>query len=138
KGANLLTVGVSGGIELAYNEGGNFFNDFSLLTKYYGANASLDFPKFIAPISSDIFGNGSLPHTIIGVGENAIDRVNYFTLVNTSANFTYSWRQTQTITWTFSPVFINIIRLPVETDSFKDVLAGNEYLKNSYKQNFIE
>jgi len=138
KGANLLTIGVSGGIELAYNNGSSFINNFSLLTKYYGANASLDFPKFIAPISSSLFDNSSLPHTIIGVGENAIDRVNYFTLVNTSANYTYSWKQSQTVTWTFSPLFINIIRLPVETDSFKKALDSNEYLKNSYKQNFIE
>jgi outer membrane protein insertion porin family len=138
KGANLLTLGVSGGFEWAYNNGGNFFDNFSLLTKYYGANASIDLPKFLAPVASSLFDNSSLPHTIIGVGENVIDRVNYFTLVNTSANFTYSWRQTKTITWTFSPVFINIIRLPVETDSFKDVLEGNEYLTNSYKQNFIE
>jgi hypothetical protein len=138
KGANLLSIGVSGGVEYYYSGNNTFFNDFSLLTKYYGANANLDFPKFIAPISADIFGNGALPHTIIGVGENAIDRVDYFTLVNTSANFTYSWHQSQSITWTFAPVFVNIIRLPVETDSFKKVIDTNEYLRNSYKQNFIE
>jgi len=138
KGANLLTVGVNGGVELGYNNVSNFINNFSILTKYYGVNASIDFPKFLAPVASSLFDNSNLPHTIIGAGENVIDRVNYFTLVNTSANFTYSWHQTQTITWSFSPVFINIIRLPIETDSFKHVLSTNEYLKNSYKQNFIE
>ena len=138
KGADLLTIGVNGGVELAYNKGNDFIKDFSLLTKYYGANASIDFPKFIAPVSASLFDNSSLPHTIIGAGENAIDRVNYFTLVNTSANFTYSWKQNQTITWTLSPAFINIIRLPVETDSFKKVLDSNAYLRNSYKENFIE
>jgi len=138
KGANLWTIGVNGGVELAYTNGSNFLNNFSLLTTYYGANTSVDFPKFLAPIPSSLFDNSSLPHTIVGGGENVIDRVNYFTLVNTSVNYTYSWRQTPTITWTFAPVFVNIIRLPTETDSFKAVLAGNEYLKNSYKQNFIE
>jgi len=139
-GANLLKIGVNGGIEEAYSEnlGNQFFDHFTLLTKYYGANASIDFPKFLAPFPTSLFDNSSVPHTIIGGGENVMDRVNYFTLVNTSANFTYSWKQTQTITWTFSPSFINIIRLPVETDSFKKVLDSNAYLRNSYKENFIE
>lgn len=140
KGANLLTIGINGGVELSYNEnvGKTIYDHFSLLTKYYGANASIDFPKFLAPVASSLFDNSNLPHTIIGGGENVIDRVNYFTLLNTSANFTYSWRQTQNITWTLSPAFINIIRLPVETKSFDSVLASNTYLRNSYKENFIE
>ena len=138
KGANLLTIGVNGGVELGYSTGKNFIDNFSILTKYYGVNASIDFPKFIAPLPSSLFGSGNLPHTIVGVGENVMDRVNYFTLVNTSANLTYSWRETATKAWSFSPAFVNIIRLPVETDSFKNVLADNAYLNNSYKENFIE
>ena len=138
KGANLLTIGVNGGVELAYNTGSNFIQNFSLLTKYYGLNASIDFPKFLSPFAASLFPENNLPHTIIGGGENVIDRVNYFTLINTSANFTYSWHRSQTITWTLSPAFVNIISLPVETDSFKKVLSTNDYLKNSYKQNFIE
>ena len=137
KGANLLTVGVNGGIEYEYIAGNDFIKDFSLLTKYYGVNASIDFPKFIAPIPTDIFGNGNLPHTILGVGENVIDRVNYFTLGNTSANLSYSWQETPTKKWSFSPAFMNIINVQ-ETDSFKQVLAGNEYLKHSYEATFIE
>jgi outer membrane protein insertion porin family len=140
RGANLLTIGINGGVELSYddNAGNNFLNHFSLLTRYYGINASIDFPKFLAPIAFSLFDNSNLPHTIIGTGENVLERVNYFTLVNTSSNFTYSWRQTQTVTWTISPAFINLIQLPKETDSFKKVLSTNDYLKNSYKENFIE
>jgi len=139
-GANLLTVGASGGLEWLYNEnkGTKVLEHLDLLTKFYGLNASLDFPKFLAPVAASLFDNSNLPHTIISGGENVLDRVNYFTLVNTSANFAYSWHQTQSVTWTFAPSFINIIRLPVESDSFKKVLSTNAYLQNSYKPNFIE
>jgi outer membrane protein assembly factor BamA len=137
KGANLFTIGVNGGIELQYADGNDFIHNFSLLTKYYGVNASIDLPKFIAPVPSGWFENGNLPHTILGVGENVIDRVNYFTLENTSANLSYNWKETTTKTWSFSPAFANIINVK-ETDSFKKVLAGNEYLTNSYKATFIE
>ena len=138
RGANLLTVGVNGGLELAPATGNDLLHNLTLQTKYYGVNASVDFPKFIAPFPSDLFGNNNLPHTILGVGENVIDRVNYFTLENTSANFSYSWKETTTKTWTFSPAFVNIINLSAESPSFTQLLNTNEYLKNSYKSAFIE
>jgi outer membrane protein insertion porin family len=140
KGANLLSIGLNGGIELNYdaNKGDNVITHLVRQTTYYGANASIDFPKFLAPIASSLFDNSNLPHTIIGGGTNLIDRLDYYTLINTSANFSYSWRETQTKTWTLAPAFINIITLPQETDSFKKALANNAYLRNSYKENFIE
>lgn len=140
KGANLLKISLSGGIETIYydNLGTNFFQHFFLLTEYYGVNASIDFPKFIAPIAANNFSSSNLPHTVIGGGTNVLDRVNYFTLVNTSANFTYNWRESDTKSWSLSPAFMNIIRLPVETDSFKKVIDTNTYLRNSYSKTFIE
>lgn len=140
KGANLLTMTLSGGIELVYNEkvADEFFDKFFLLTRNYGLNASIDFPKFLAPIASRQFTNSNLPHTIISAGTNMIQRVNYFTLVNTSAGFKYNWQETQTKTWDLSPAFINVIRLPYISDSFRQRLATNDFLRASYQENFIE
>lgn len=138
KGANLLTITANGGIELPPDTGNHYFKNLFIQTKYYGLNASLDFPKFIAPISASKFSTTNLPHTIISIGTNLIDRVDYFTLVNDNLNFKYNWRETPTKTWDFSPAFINIIRLPKESDSFKARLDQNEFLRNSYKENFIE
>jgi len=114
KGANLLTISLSGGVELQYNQGGtgNVYNRFDLYTEYYGLNANLDFPKFLAPIASSLFDNSNVPHTIIGGGENVLYRVDYFTLINSSASFSYSWRQSATKTWGLSPAFINVIQVP--------------------------
>jgi len=141
-GANILTIGVSGGVELSYNEnkGDNFVDHFAMLTRYYGVNGSLDFPKFLAPVAASLFTNSNLPHTIIGGGKNVMERVNYFQLINNSANFSYSWRETDTKTWTLSPAFMNIIRVPYDkqSDSFRRVLDSNAYLRNSYKETFIE
>ncbi len=139
KGANLLSIGINGGLESFYNDdiAEDVYRRFRILTRYYGVNASLDFPKFLAPIASSLFSNTNLPHTIIGGGENVIDRVNYFRLVNSSANFAYSWHQSDTKTWGLTPAFINNIRLPFTTDSFDNLLDSNEYLANSYKQTFI-
>ncbi len=140
KGANLLLVSLNGGIEYNYNDktGREFFDHFSLLTRYYGINASIDFPKFVAPVSSRLFGNSSLPHTIITGGANVIERVQYFTLVNSSAYFKYNWRESRASTWEFAPAFVNIIRLPVKSQLFQDRLNSNAYLRDSYKEVFIE
>jgi outer membrane protein assembly factor BamA len=140
KGANLLSLSVSGGIETFYNDelSDDLIKRFPMLTRYYGVNGSIDFPKFLAPIASSLFTNSNLPHTIISAGENVIDRIDYFRLVNSSANFSYSWQQTQTKSWILSPAFVNIVRLPVITDSFQKLLDSNLYLRNSYKKTFIE
>ena len=140
KGANLLTLSLNGGIELTYFDslGKDFFQHFALLTQYYGINASLDFPKFLSPFADRLFNNANQPNTIITGGSNVINRVEYFTLVNTSAYYKYNWHETRTKTWELSPAFVNIIRLPRKTDSFKAKLERNQFLRDSYKQVFIE
>jgi outer membrane protein assembly factor BamA len=84
------------------------------------------------------FANRNVPRTIVGVGTSLLDRVNYFTLTNTSANLSYNWKETSTKSWDFSPAFMNIIRLPYVSDSFQRRLDSNDFLKNSYRETFIE
>lgn len=140
KGANLLNISLNGGIELRYDQNADkdVVNRLTLSTRYYGVNANLDFPKFLAPIAASLFDNSNLPHTIIGGGENVIDRVDYYKLINSSINFSYSWHQTQTKTWGLSPAFVNLIRVPKTSLQFDTLLMQNAYLRNSYKENFIE
>lgn len=139
KGANLLTTSVSGGIETTYDEqiGNHFLSHFQLLTKNLGLNASIQFPKFLVPFRLND-KNRNLPRTTIGVGTTMLDRVHYFTLNNTMANLTYSWRETSTKSWDITPAFINIIRLPSISDSFGRRLAENDFLRNSYRETFIQ
>jgi outer membrane protein insertion porin family len=140
KGANLLSIGVNGGLETTYDDAieGNLLKKFKLLTMYYGINASLDFPKFLAPVPKSIFSRSNLPHTIISAGENVIDRVDYFKLANSSYSFSYNWHETDIKTWSFSPAFVNVIRVPYISPGFQTILDANQYLKNSYKKTFIE
>ena len=140
KGANLLMLSLNGGLEYNYNEkvGKDIPQHFSLLTEYYGINASLDFPKFVAPVSADYFAASSLPHTIITGGYNVIRRVQYFTLINSSAYYKYNWKASRSTNWEFAPVFVNIIRLPEKSALFQARLDSNAYLRDSYKEIFIE
>jgi outer membrane protein assembly factor BamA len=139
KGANLLTTSISAGLELNYNDtiGSNVFEHFRLQTRNLGASASIDFPKFLSPFNLN-FSRRNAPRTIIGAGISLQERVNYFTLITTSTNLTYKWRETSTKNWEFSPAFVNIIRTPYLSPSFQLRLDSNSFLKNTYRETFIE
>ncbi|MBL7718301.1 MAG: BamA/TamA family outer membrane protein [Flavipsychrobacter sp.] len=139
RGANLLRTSVSGGLEYNNNQDiqGNALDRLYLRTVYYGFNASMDFPKFIVPFKLDN-SRRNLPRTILSFGTNLMDRVNYFRLFTTSSAFAYSWRETATKSWEATPAFINIIRLPYTSDSFRKRLLESQFLANSYRESFIE
>jgi outer membrane protein insertion porin family len=139
KGANLLTTSVGGGLESIFDKtkGDNLLNQFRLITKTLSINASLDMPKFLVPFKVNSVKK-NLPRTVIRFGTSLLDRIDYFTLTNYAADFSYNWKETENKTWDLTPSFVNIIRLPKVSDSFQKRLDNNEFLKNSYRETFIE
>lgn len=140
KGANLFSISLTGGLETAYdeNKADKIYDRFSLLNRYYGINTSMNFPKFLVPFSMKDASQRNLPRSIISLGTNFQDRINYFTLTNTNASLIYNFRETREKTWDVSPAFANIIRRPYTSDSFQARLDANDFLKNSYNPTFIE
>lgn len=135
KGANLLTFTGNVGVETQYDSSDN---NLKILTRTAGLNASLEFPKFLLPISRERYSIRNTPRTEVAVGANWLDRVNFFTLINLTSRFTYKWRETSTKNWEVSPIFINDISLNNISQSFQDRLDTNDFLRNSYKETFIE
>lgn len=140
RGANQFAVSLSAGIESNYdgNKGESFFKNFTLISKNAGIYSSITFPKFIAPVKPEKLKRFNQPRTIFGLGYNLLDRLDYFTMNNVVANYTYNWRQNSTNVWDLTPAFITILNLPSVSDSFKRRLATNEVLANSYRENFVE
>ena len=138
-GANLLSFSLSGGIETIYSDtlGDAFFDDFKVLTKTASANVSLEFPKFLFPISKKRYSIRNTPRTEFAVGGSLLERVNLFTQYNLSTRFTYKWRETETKDWEVTPVFINDIRID-KTAQFQTILDSNDYLQNVYREALIE
>ena len=122
RGANQLTISLSGGIELGYDSirSKSPLQRLFLLSRNAGINATLDFPKFVAPFRLAGIRRENQPRTIFSAGVNVLDRVDYFTLINTSAGVLYNFRQSSTNTFDISPAFINILRLPYIADSFSE------------------
>lgn len=133
KGANLLTMSLTGGLESFADSSGRL----DLLSRNIGFNTSMDFPKFLFPIAQKNLSSINAPRTVISSGIGLVERIDYFTMINISASFTYKWRETKTKFWEVSPAFINRI-LPTIYPQFAALLANNQYLENTYKPTFIE
>ncbi len=140
KGANLLTVSLIGGVESALDTASNrpFLERFFLLSNSIGANASIEFPKFLLPITTKRYSIRNSPRTSIGIGISQFERISYFRMINISSRLTYKWRETITKNWQISPAFFNRINLPFKSDEFQQRLDENDYLENSYREVFIE
>ncbi len=140
RGGNLLSVSLNGGVELGYDSiaSKSFLDRFYLLSRNVGINATIDFPKFIAPNFLGKIIRPSQTHTLLGIGSSLLDRVNYFTLINTALSLGYNWKQNDVRSWDFSPLFVNVLRLPYRSESFQDLLNSNAYLRNTYQEILIE
>lgn len=138
-GANLFNISLTGGLELGYDQtqGTTFTDHLKLQSNNFGVNTMLVFPKFLSPYKPKWIDKRNLPRTQLNFGVNMLDRINQFRLTNISSSFIYNWRQTNTQSWNFSPVFANIV-LPVIRSDFQAKLDSNEFLRNSYRRTFIE
>ncbi|MGC4058586.1 MAG: BamA/TamA family outer membrane protein [Chitinophagaceae bacterium] len=139
KGANLLSLNTTGGIEMSNsnNEGSKFLENVKLQSRNFGVNGTLTFPKFLSPYRPKWLDRRNLPKTQLMLGVNMLDRIDLFRLTNISSAFSYNWHQNRMITWDFSPAFANIV-LPVIRPAFQGRLDSNEVLRNTYRRTFIE
>lgn len=134
KGANFLTFSVNGGIELRYDTSAN---KFTTITTTIGGNISVEFPKFLFPISRDKYSISNNPRTEISGGASVLDRRYFFTLLNLSTRFAYKWNETKTKSWEVVPGFINDINLLDTQGVFKTLLENNQFFQNAYSEAFI-
>jgi outer membrane protein insertion porin family len=135
KGANFLSSAVTGSVETLYD---TVQKKFRLSAKSISTNVSIEFPKFLLPVAQNKIRPRNMPRTVIGAGWSLFDRERYFTLISTSANFVYRWRETEKKSWEVSPVFVNIVNLPRIDTVFQKRLDTNAFLRRTYTKSFIE
>lgn len=139
KGANLLSIAATGGVEMNYYDsvGNTIIEHLKQQSTNFGLNGSLLFPKFISPYIPKWMDNKNLPNTQLVLGLSILDRINLFRLTNIFSSFSYNWRPTLTQTWDLSPAFANIV-LPKISPQFQSSLDSNSYLRNTYRRTLIE
>lgn len=137
RGGEVLTLKVTGGIE--WQAGGSdrkttlwLFN-----TIQTGAELTLDFPKFLLPVSPEILPRVLRPRTTIKTGVNYQNRPDYERYV-TNASFGYSWRYGDFSAHTLTPVEVNSVSIFPDSAFLRRLNKLNDpRLINQYTDHFI-
>lgn len=104
-------------------------------TTEYGAEASIDIPKFLLPVNTIKFVKKYNPSTSITLAYNFQERPDYTRrIANTS--FGYLWEQGKYNTHYVVPIEINLVDIPYISDSYASDIAGT-YLEKSYTNHLV-
>ncbi len=108
-----------------------FFNTYEA-----GVDATLNIPKFLAPINQDIFSRYFRPKTSINTGWNYQDHLDYKRII-TNLTFGYEWAETQYKSHLLYPVDINLVKVNTTT-AFDSVLATeSQRYRDQYTDHLI-
>lgn len=106
KGAEVFNMKVTGAIEALKNRSDNKYRSM----REIGAEASIVFPKFFAPLKLEGFVKKYAPKTSILVSYNYQSRPDYTRSIANSS-FSYRWRGNPTITHTIWPLELNYVQI---------------------------
>jgi outer membrane protein assembly factor BamA len=102
-----------------------------------GLESSLTIPKFVSPIRIDYNSRKFLPKTIIKVGFNFQNRVNYYRLNSLNAGYGYIWRETEAKSHELYLADISYVRTDKKSVEFDSIVRANPVLANSFADQFI-
>lgn len=132
--ANRLKINLKSGLEWNSDSARSFF----VQAREFSGQANLSFPRFITPFKINDVGTFANPQTILGLGFNYLQRLNFFSLTSFRGSFGYNWNETEFKKWIINPFSLNYNRISNISPSFKQQLEANPFLKNSFSSVFIE
>lgn len=137
RGGEVLTMKLTGGVEW---QAGGVSNSTVLLvfnTIQTGAEASLDFPKFLFPVAQENLPRLLRPRTTIKTGVTYQNRPDYERYV-TNVSFGYSWRYANFSAHSFTPIDINSVSIFPDSAFIARLKTLNDpRLTNQYTDHFI-
>lgn len=137
RGGEVLTLKVTGGIEWQAGGVDSKTTLWLFNTIQTGAELTLDFPKFLLPVSKEILPRVLRPRTTIKTGVNYQNRPDYERYV-TNASFGYSWRYGDFSAHTLTPVEVNSVSIFPDSAFIRRLNKLNDpRLINQYTDHFI-
>ena len=143
RGGELIDINVHGSYEWA-SHGGSQMNNYE-----YGADASIEFPRIIAPffggnrVRRDSQGRVilkrrfySTPTTLAKASTDIIYRPSYYKMHVVSGEWTYRWRTSAQSAHEFSPLTVKYQFMNSKTDAFDSIMLKNPYLLASMEDYF--
>ena len=145
RGAEKIDINVHGAYEWATSNGSSM-NNYN-----YGADASVEFPRIIAPfVSSKMFRRDkktgkivrrtlfySTPTTMAKAATDIIYRPGYYKMHVVSGEWTYRWQTSESSRHEFSPLTVKYQFMNSHTAEFEDIANKNPYLRVTMQDYFI-
>ena len=144
RGGEKIDVNVHGSYEWATSKGSNM-NNYE-----YGADASIEFPRIIAPffggnrIRRDKQGRiirrrlfYSTPTTLAKASTNIIHRPSYYKMHVVAGEWTYRWQTSAQSRHEFSPLTLKYQFMNSHTAAFDSIMRVNPYLRATMQDYFI-
>ena len=144
RGGEKIDVSLHGSYEWA-TSGGSSMNNYE-----YGADASVEFPRLIAPfvggnrIRRDKNGRiilrrrfFSTPSTLAKLSANIIHRPSYYMMNVFSGEWTYRWQTSAISRHELSPLTVKYQYMNTHTDAFESLMEKNPYLRATMQDYFI-
>jgi outer membrane protein assembly factor BamA len=130
RGAEVLDLGFSASLERQYETDKEKFNTFEI-----GADAGIEFPKFLGPFNADEFRKKYNPRTSVQIAYNYQRRPEY-TRTIANLRWGYNWRSSRYLYHYLFPSELNLVWLPSISSAFWDRIDST-FLKYSYENHFI-
>lgn len=143
RGGELIDINIHGSYEWS-THGGSTMNNYE-----YGADASIEFPRIIAPffggnrVRRDKQGNiirrrrfYTTPTTLAKASTDVIYRPSYYKMHVVSGEWTYRWKTSAQSTHEFSPLTVKYQFMNSKTDAFDSIMLKNPYLLASMEDYF--
>ena len=145
RGAEKIDINVHGSYEWATGQSSSNMNNYE-----YGADASVEFPRIIAPFVSssrvkrDSTGGVvrtqrffSTPTTLVKASTNIIHRPGYYKMHVVSGEWTYRWQTSARSRHEFSPLTVKYQFMNSHTSNFDSLVVKNPYLAVTMQDYFI-
>lgn len=136
KGSETFNLNIRYGLQRQrYNDENGEISIFP--TQEFGVEASIFFPKFLAPFKLKEFRKEYQPRTTLTVGYNFQSRPIYLRQT-TIFTFGYNWMKNKYVQHIFSPITVNSVKVD-PTPSFEAILEQetNQRIKDQYTNHLI-
>ena len=110
---------------------GSVFNSYE-----FGLNASLAFPRMLAP-SFIKRTNRELNWTTINLGASILNRPHFFKLAEFNTGITYEWKASRNSVNQFTPFKLSYNKLISTTHEFDSIMSQNPAVALSFQNQFI-
>jgi outer membrane protein insertion porin family len=130
-----MTHSIRAGVELNNNSKGNTGNLINSNELGYSNNVS--FPRIVSPFRSFNRKKMVSSESFINLNLSLNNRLNLFSLQSVNLNYGYLWTSKKNRQWSFRPLNAEFSYLFNQSDSFKNVVLANPFLRYSYNTSFV-